>query len=67
MATIRRKARIIKAGNEAKPITFGDLVEAAYNSCGKRKGTGIVRLVVNARLVQFQGGQLFVISDPDCN
>jgi hypothetical protein len=64
MATIRNKAPANLPGSRTKPLTFGDFVEAAYKACGKRKATGIVRLAVNARLVEFQGGQLFEFSEP---
>jgi hypothetical protein len=37
---------------------------AVYNACGRQKGEGIVRLAVNARQVEFQGHDRFVILEP---
>ena len=43
-----------------KALTFGGLIAAAYRASGKR-AKGIVRLAINARLVEFRGPQRFVI------
>ena len=45
------------------PLTFGELIAAAYGACGKRRAKGIVWLAVNARLVEFRGEHRFVISE----
>ena len=63
--TMATKARTREPAEEGKRLTFGDFIEATYRACGKRKATGIVRLAVNARLVEFLGGQRFVISEPE--
>ena len=52
----------MKTNQRKKAPTFGDLVVAAYNACGKRKAKAIVRLAVNAHVVAFSGHRHFVIS-----
>jgi len=46
-------------------LTFGDLVAAVYDACGWQKAEGIVRLAVNAQLVEFRGRYRFIILEPD--
>jgi hypothetical protein len=48
--------------NHKKALTFGDLIAAIYNACGKRRARGIVRLALNAHVVEFRGHRHFVIS-----
>ena len=43
-------------------FTFGQLIAAVYNVCGKRRARGIVRLAVNAHVVAFRGHRHFLIS-----
>lgn len=54
---------IMKTNKAKKGLTFGDFIHAAYVACGKRRSVGIVRLAVNARLIEFRGRQLFEISE----
>jgi hypothetical protein len=44
-----------------KPLMFGDLIAAVYAAYGKQKAKRIVRLAVNAHLVEFRGHDRFVI------
>ena len=44
-------------------MTFGEFIAGAYHAWGARRAKGLVWLAVNARLVEFQGPQLIVISD----
>jgi hypothetical protein len=37
---------------------------AVYDACGRQKAEGIVRLAINARLVEFRGQRRFVILEP---
>ena len=53
----------MKNKSKKKILTFGEFVAAIYAAWGKRKALGIVRLAVNARLVEFRGRELFVISE----
>lgn len=53
----------MKPKHSKKVVTFGEFIQSAYAACGKRKGTGIVRLAVNSRLLDFRGGQRLFISD----
>jgi len=46
-----------------KMLTFGDFIERAYGAFGKRRGTGMVRLAVNSRVLDFRGGRRFFISE----
>ena len=43
-----------------KVLKFGDLITAAYDSCGKA-ANGTLRLAVNTHLIVFQGRQRFLI------
>jgi hypothetical protein len=42
-------------------LRFGDLIAAVYKGCGKTNANGILRLAVNAQLVEFLGRQRFMI------
>jgi hypothetical protein len=53
----------MKDNGKKKALTFGAFVAAVYAAWGKRKGTGVVRLAVNARLIEFRGRERFVISE----
>ncbi|MBI4664239.1 MAG: hypothetical protein HY735_36045 [Verrucomicrobia bacterium] len=48
--------------NHRKPLTFGDLIAAAYSACSPRKAKAIVRFAVNAHVVVFRGQKHYVIS-----
>jgi hypothetical protein len=52
----------MKNNHRKKARTFGDLIAAVYDACGKRRARAIVRLAVNAHVVAFRGHQRFVIS-----
>ena len=54
----------MKANQEKKALTFGEFIVGVYDACGRQKAEGIVRLAVNARLVEFQGHDHFVIFEP---
>ena len=43
---------------------FGELIAAVYDACGRQKADGIVRLAVNARLLEFRGHDHFEILEP---
>jgi hypothetical protein len=46
-----------------KPVlTFGEFVASVYAAWGERRAPGLVQLAVDAHLVEFLGGQRFVIS-----
>jgi hypothetical protein len=44
----------MKANQEKKALTFSDLIESGYRSCGKRRTRGIILLAAKARLIVFQ-------------
>jgi hypothetical protein len=52
----------MKNRHKKKALTFGELIMAVYNACGKRKARAIVRLAVNAHVVVFRGHEHGVIS-----
>jgi hypothetical protein len=54
----------MKANQEKKALTFGEFIAGVYDACGKHKAKGIVRLAVNAHLVEFRGRDHFVIHEP---
>jgi hypothetical protein len=47
-----------------KALTFGELVASVCGACGRRQAAGILRLAVEARVIQFGGLQRLVISPP---
>jgi hypothetical protein len=55
----------MKTNHKKKPMTFGELIAAVYAAYGKQKAKRIVRLSVNAHLVEFRGHDHFVILEPD--
>jgi hypothetical protein len=52
----------IKARPRKKPLTFGDFVAGVYQTWGKRRARGIVRLAVEVHLIEFRGTERIVIS-----
>ncbi len=52
----------MKTHPEKKGLTFGKFIASVYDACGRRRAKGIVRLAVNANLVEFHGARRFVIS-----
>ncbi|HYV27645.1 MAG TPA: hypothetical protein VFA77_08945 [Candidatus Eisenbacteria bacterium] len=52
----------MKANKKNTALTFGGFIAAVYRACGKRRARRIVRLAVNAHLIEFGGQQRFVIS-----
>ena len=51
----------MKTDCRKKSLTFGEFIAGIYDVCGKRKATGIVRLAIKARLIEFRGQQRFTI------
>ena len=47
-----------------KPLKFGEFIASVYAAYGKQKAKRIVRLAVNAHLVEFRGHDRFVILEP---
>ncbi|MFZ1072397.1 MAG: hypothetical protein WAO21_03075 [Verrucomicrobiia bacterium] len=47
-----------------KPLMFGDLIEAIYTAFDKQKANRVVRLAINAHLVEFRGDERFEILEP---
>lgn len=54
----------MKTNCRIRCLTFGEFIMAVYNACGRQKSEGIVRLAVNARQVEFQEHDRFVILEP---
>jgi hypothetical protein len=52
----------MKPHRKKKALTFGELIASVCDACGCQKAAGILRLAVDARLVEFRGLQRFVIS-----
>jgi len=52
----------MKARSRRKPLTFGDFVAGVYQTWGKRRAKGIVRLAVELHVIEFRGTERFVIS-----
>ena len=55
----------MKTNSRKRHLTFGEFIMAVYDACGRQKADGIVRLAVNARLLEFRGRDRFVILEPD--
>ena len=53
----------VKTNDTKSALTLGDFIAGAYRAWGARRAKGLVWLAVNARLVEFQGPELIVISD----
>jgi hypothetical protein len=53
----------VKTNDTKRAMTLGDFIAGAYRSWGTSRAKGLVWLAVNARLVEFRGPQLIVISD----
>jgi hypothetical protein len=53
----------ITTNGKKRAMTFGDFIAAAYRAWGTRRAKGLVWLAVNARLVEFRGGQRIEISE----
>ena len=52
----------IKARSKGKPLTFGDFVAGVYQTWGKRRAKGIIKLALAAHMVEFRGTEHFTIS-----
>jgi hypothetical protein len=48
--------------HKKEPLKFGEFIASVYAAYGKQKAKRIVRLAVNAHLVEFRGHDRFVIS-----
>ncbi len=54
----------MKTNCRKRYLTFGEVIMAVYDACGRQKAEGIVRLAVNGRLLKFRGHDHFVILEP---
>jgi hypothetical protein len=54
----------MKTNHKQKPLTFGEFITSVFAACGRQKAEGIVRLAINARLLEFRGRDHFVIVEP---
>ena len=52
----------MKINHKQKTLTLGEFIASVYDTHGKYKARGIVRLALKAHLVEFCGPQRFVIS-----
>ena len=52
----------IRTNGKKRGLVFGDFIIAAYEARGRRRAKELVRLAVNAKLVDFHGRQLCVIT-----
>ena len=57
----------MKTGTNGKKRTwrFGDFIADTYGVWGRQRAKEIVRVAVNARLIEFRGRQRFVISEKE--
>jgi hypothetical protein len=53
---------ITKTHRKEKVLRFGDFIAAAYRDWGRHRARGLVWVAVNARLVEFLGGQRVLIT-----
>ena len=60
---LARRSHDNKTNGKKRVLTFGDFIAGAYRAWGRRRAKGLVRLAVNARLVEFRGRQRVVISE----
>jgi hypothetical protein len=47
----------MKVNSKRKALTFGNLIETVYDTCGNRRAKGMIRLAVDAHVVVFQEQQ----------
>lgn len=47
------KARNPSRNSEAKPMTFGSLVEATYQACGDQQAPKILQLAMESHIIKF--------------
>ncbi len=52
----------MKTNQKKQTLTFGDLIESSYRSCGKRRARGMIRMVAKSGVVVFQGHGPYLIS-----
>ena len=52
----------MKTDCRKKSLTFGEFIACAYDAWGKSKASGIVRLAIQALLIEFRGQKRFVTS-----
>jgi DNA-binding NtrC family response regulator len=52
----------VKTDCRKKSLTFGEFIECAYDAWGKRKASGMVRLALQAHLMEFCGQKRFLTS-----
>jgi hypothetical protein len=57
----------MKTNCRKKSLTFGEFITAVHDAWGRRRATGIVRLAIKARLIEFRGQQRLIISDRNPN
>ncbi|NQU12288.1 hypothetical protein HQ590_15945 [bacterium] len=50
----------MKPHPQQKGLTFGELIAAVYQTCGRRRAGGILRLAIKAHVVVFRGHQRLV-------
>ena len=53
----------MKNNGRKRAMTFGDFIAAVYRFWGRHRAKELVRVAVNAQLVEFRGRQRFVISE----
>jgi hypothetical protein len=59
-------SQAMKINHKQNALTFGEFITSVYDGCGKpKKAEGIVRLAVNAHLVEFHGHDRFEILKPE--
>jgi len=47
---------------QAKILTFGELIAAVYDECGKRRAPSVLRFAVNTHIVAFRARGSVLIS-----
>jgi hypothetical protein len=52
----------MKTKPSKKAMTFGELIATFDHTYGKRKGQGILRLLIQAELIGFEGRNRYVVS-----
>jgi hypothetical protein len=55
----------MKTNDTKRAMTFGDFIAGAYGAWGTRRAKGLIRLALNAQLVEFRGPQRLVISEEE--
>jgi hypothetical protein len=57
------KSQGMKTNYRKRSLTFGEFVVSVYDVCGTRQARGVIRLAIEAHLIEFPGQRRFVVPE----